>query len=201
MGLDRTALRVKTAPLLPVNSDKQRIDPAIEGCSDDGADVASRTAGSGQLAVLGGSVVLSLLKMGLDDGPGALLELFWTQRFRISCDPFFQQVRIGVRPVIDRKEVFNTREHQGGMLVAQERAKPCINLLEIPQDSVLRLMGGILNAHPMSGKWGDASSRSALRAWIVVTLFFNYIVTESFRKTLWHAFQLNPTDIETCALQ
>lgn len=87
MDLDRPALTIKKAPLLSVNSDKQRINPVVIGCCDDGADVGGCTAGAGQLVISGGSVVLSPLKMGLDDGPSALLEFFWTQPFRIPGDP------------------------------------------------------------------------------------------------------------------
>ena len=122
MGLDRPAITVKRAPLLSVNSDKQRINSAIIGCRDDGTDVGGCTAGAGQFGVSGGGGVLSPLKMRLDDGPSALLEFFWMQPFRIPGDPPCQHVRIGIRPVVDGQEVFNSREHQGGMIVAQERA-------------------------------------------------------------------------------
>jgi hypothetical protein len=87
MGLDRPALTVKRARHLFVDGDKHRVNPAIIGCRDDGADVAGCAAGAGQSAVLVGVGVLSPLKIRPDDVPSAFPEFFRTQPFGIPSDP------------------------------------------------------------------------------------------------------------------
>jgi hypothetical protein len=53
----------------------------------------------------------------------------------------------------------------------------------------------------MPGKRRDPSRRSALRAGIVVPLFFDILIPESLGNALRHALQLDLADAVSCPLQ
>src|SRR5437870_3611531 len=86
--------------LLP-ESDQQNLDLPLVSCSSNCRQVVGCPAGAGQLPVLSDGSLLRLLKVGLHDRPGSIMQLAVAEAVGVAFDRLRQQVRISVSVAIN----------------------------------------------------------------------------------------------------